>query len=191
MPAPWIVLIGVLWIVVLGLIVMVAGLSSRVRSLAAPGSSPEAPLVLGPPVGRKVTLAPILSQLVAESPGSGVILLFLHGTCGPCHTLWEQLTSADELAQQLDGIHPVLITDEPGQTIFVGSFTSDVLVQRDDEISHQLEVNASPYGLALDSAGSVRWSGLPNTVEDVLAMATALGRTNGPVHSAWSRSARA
>lgn len=186
MPVPWIILIGVLWIVVLGLIVMVAGLSSRVRSLvpAAPGSTPEAPLMLGPPVGSKLTLPPVLSQLAAESADSGVILLFMHGACGPCRTLWDQLTSSDGLVQQLHGIHPALITDEPGEAIFVGSFTSDVLVQRDDEISHQLEVNASPYGLAVDSAGFVRWSGLPNTVEDVLTMATAIGAHNGHLHSA-------
>lgn len=196
MPVPWIIVVGVLWVVVIGLAVMVAGLSTRLRQLAtsAPvgqqASASQGSFVVGPPVDVQLTLPPALSRSAQASADSGEILLFLHSSCGPCQLFWDALSGSDELDMQLDGIRRTLITDREGQALFAGSLMNDVVVQKDDEISRPLQVNASPYGIALDSAGFVRWSGVPHTDEDMLAMAKAVRRPRDELlHTVWSPAA--
>ena len=198
MPVPWIIVVGLLWIVVVGLAVMVAGLSSRLLELttAAPSRhhavAPPGPFVVGPAVDVQLTLPAALSKPAREPDYAGEILLFLHASCGPCRAFWDELSGSDRLHVPLDGIRRQLVTDEEGEGIFAGSLMTDVVVQEDDEISRRLEINASPYGLALDSDGFVRWSGVPHTVEDLLAMAKALRRPREELlHSVWSPGAPA
>ncbi len=177
MPVSWIVVVGVLWVVVLGLAAMVVGLSRRLRELAevAPGGAnqPQTPFVVGPPIDIQLTLPPALASTVN---GSAQILLFLHASCGPCRLLWDDLAAAGESGLELDGVAPTVITDPDGQTVFTGQFEHSIVVQEHDELSQSLQINASPYGIGIDADGFVRWSGIPHTRQDLTAMARATAR---------------
>lgn len=73
-----------------------------------------------------------------------------------------------------EGSDLVLVTDELGVDFYRTLGASEVLVQRTNEISDRLKINAAPYGLAVDASGIVRWSGVPYCLDDVRAMAAAL-----------------
>ncbi|MGO9956011.1 MAG: hypothetical protein ACLP50_08515 [Solirubrobacteraceae bacterium] len=194
MPVPWIIVVGVLWVAVLALAVMVAGLSTRLRQFATDaanqpraGAPQGSPFVVGPPIDIQLTLPPALSPTSQPDAASGAIFLFLHGSCGPCRSFWDTLSVPDELDLQLHGIRRTLITDHEGEALFASSMMTNTVVQVDDEISRALQINASPYGIALDSDGFVRWSGVPHTRDDLLAMAKALGRPREELlQTVWS-----
>lgn len=185
MPAAWVTLIIVLWAVVAVLIVLVLGLSRRVRDLSAAwspempasGDGPRRVTIGGPAIGSRFEFSPSGEPAAVQAgcERRDQVVLFLSTSCGPCRTLGESLVASRELDAALKDIERVLVTDEQGEGVYGGLPVTEVIVQREDEISRRLGINATPFGIATDSTGIVRWAGIPQSAEDVLAMATACG----------------
>ena len=183
MSAAWVTLIVVLWTVVAVLIALVLGLTRRVRELSETWSAegpasrhaPERLTIGGPAIGSQFELSAPGEPAATEArhQGHDQVVLFLSSSCGPCRSLGEELVASKELDAALSGVARVLVTDEEGKGAYGGLPVTDVMVQRENEISRRLGINATPFGIATDSAGTVRWAGIPQGVEDVFAMAAA------------------
>ena len=167
-----------LWLVVLVLIVLVLGLSRRVRDLSkrldqrpVGGDDMDSP-IRGPRIGSTLELAPVAKR---GEEGRDRIVLFLNSSCGPCHVLADELAAAREggYLNLLAGTELVVVTDDLGAKFYGGLGADEVVVQPANDISTQLGINATPYGIAVDAAGVVRWSGIAGDFDDLLAMAAA------------------
>lgn len=182
MTTSWMVLVIALWVVVLVLIALVLGLSRRVRELSdriVGGSALQDThaAINGPEVGSTIQLVPPgSSPLSAGKDGEARdrVVLFLNTSCGPCHALGDEIVAAREDGLVVDGSDLVLVTDELGADFYRGLRADDVLVQPTNEISRRLGINATPYGVAVDASGLVRWSGVPSHANDVRLMVAAL-----------------
>ncbi|MGH3599833.1 MAG: TlpA family protein disulfide reductase [Pseudonocardiaceae bacterium] len=171
-------LVIALWVVVLGLIALVLGLSRRVRELSDRFASGPAgqDMAKGPKVGSIIELAPPDSSRAAEDDieAEARVVLFLSTSCGPCHSLGDEIVAARNDGFALVGSDLVLVTDELGAEFYRELRADDVLVQPANEIARRLGINATPYGVAVDASGVVRWSGVPHHLDDVRSMASAL-----------------
>ncbi len=126
----------------------------------------------GPRVGSDLKLPAALAATQPPVNATGAVILFLHASCGPCLSLWESLTAeGGDLERDLPDLTRILVTDDHGESIFSGPPFNEVFVQHANEISREMNVGATPYGIAVDSSGVVRWSGIPHTTDDVLGMA--------------------
>jgi hypothetical protein len=177
MTTTWMVLVIVLWAAVLLLITLVLGLSRRTQDLAAALHQSSAPTraaqteVLGPRVGTFVELESEAQSLtVRGSPRSKRIVLFLNASCAPCHMFGDELIAAREDGFVFDGHDFVLVTDELGADFYRVLSPNEIVVQRTNEISRRLGINATPYGLAIDSTGRATWSGIASNFDDLLLM---------------------
>jgi hypothetical protein len=181
MTSTWMALVIALWFVVAVLLAMVLGLSRRVRELSeSRGESPvvierDDGAVLGPRVGSTIDLAPLSSPARPGDEPRDRIVLFLASSCGPCHLLGDELIAAAEDGFVLVGSDLVLVTDELGSEFYRGLGADEIVVQPKNEISRHLGIIATPYGIAVDAAGVVRWSGIAGNFDDVLAMVSAFG----------------
>lgn len=180
MTTSWMALVIALWVVVLMLIALVLGLSRRVRELSAGFAGGPAGLdavIKGPEVGSTIELAPPGSSPVSVEDGIEArdrVVLFLSASCGPCHALGDEIVAARKDGFVLDGSELVLVTDEQGADSYRELRADDVLVQPTNDISRRLGINATPYGVAMDASGVVRWSAVPHRLDDVRSMVAAL-----------------
>jgi hypothetical protein len=179
MTASWVALMITLWVVVLVLIALVLGVSRRVRELSEglADRGDARSIVKGPEVGSTIELVPPGSPRVNAGEGTGGrdrVVLFLSTSCGPCNALGDQLAAARGDGFVFDGAELVLVTDEQGADFYRTLRPDGVLVQSADEISRRLGINASPYGVAMDASGTVRWSGVASHLDDVRSMLAAL-----------------
>lgn len=191
MPGNWIALFAALWVVVVFLLVLVLGLSRRIGTLEARlGDDPydQGPLDGAPAIGDLLPL-PEGHEDLRWGPESGAahVVLFLSSTCGPCLTLGEKLKAlaedSDGLPEALRDTEILIVTDSPGETVFGNlGIGARLVTQSDGEISQELGIRVSPFGLGIDAEGIVRAVTLPNTTEDVAAMAEAC-RLAGAVQS--------
>jgi hypothetical protein len=183
MTTSWMALVIVLWVVVLVLVALVLGLSRRVRELSegiagVPAGLGDARAVIkGPEVGSIIELVPPGSSPLSakeDIEGQDRVVLFLSASCGPCHGLGDEVVAARKDGFVFDGSELVLVTDEPGADFYQALQADEVLVQSTNEISRRLGINATPYGVAMDASGIVRWSGVPRRLDDVRSMVAAL-----------------
>ena len=182
LPGSWIALFVALWVVVLFLLVFVLGLSRRIGILEAElgnGPSIQGPLDGTPAVGEFLPV-PKGHEDLRWGPQSGAahVVLFLSSTCGPCVTLGEKLKvsaeDSDGLPESLRNIEILIVTDGAGESIFGNlGISARLVTQSDAEISRELGIRVSPFGLGIDPEGIVRAVTLPNSVEDVAGMAEA------------------
>ncbi len=192
MSTSWMILLIALWVVVAVLIALVLGMNRRIQALAErPGPESEhahrgTPINIGgPSLGSRFDL---WAEIGSKTPSSvdavrGQLVLFLNTGCGPCRALGEQLVGSQAVAHVFAGVCPILVTDERGRATYAELPVTEVLVQYDDEISRQLKVNATPFAIATDASGVVRWSGIPQSAEDVLMMAAACGDVRNGHHA--------
>ncbi|HEY3771992.1 MAG TPA: hypothetical protein VGL69_03285 [Solirubrobacteraceae bacterium] len=177
----WMVLVAALWFAVALLLVMVLGLSRRVRDLSeAWAEDPVRPehadgAALGPRLGSTVDLVPMSSPATVGGPGRDRVVLFLNSSCGASHMLGDELIAAGEDGFVMVGSDLVLVTDELGAEFYRALGADEIVVQPANEISRQLGIIATPYGIAVDVSGIVRWSGIVGNFDDVLAMVAAFG----------------
>jgi hypothetical protein len=181
MTGTWMALVIALWAVVLVLLVLVLGLSRRLQELSENSRQAPVPVltgsagsVRGPLVGSTIDLLPPSTPGVDGEPAKHRIVLILNSSCGPCHMLGDEVIAAKEDGFVFDS-DLVLITDEFGAEFYGGLGAGTVIVEPSNEVSRSLGVNATPYGLAVDATGVVRWSGVAGNFDDVLSMAAAVG----------------
>jgi hypothetical protein len=181
MTSIWIMLVAGLWFAVALLLVMVLGLSRRVRELGEAGDEdrvrlePADEVALGPRLGSTIDLVPMASPTAAGGHGRDRVVLFLNSSCGASHMFGDELLAAGEDGFVMVGSDLVLVTDELGAEFYRGLGADEIIVQPANEISRQLGIIATPYGMAIDASGVVRWSGIAGNFDDVLAMVAAFG----------------
>jgi len=177
----WIALMVALWFAVALLLVMVLGLSRRVRELGEGWGGdpvrlgPAGGAALGPLLGSTIDLAPMSAPATIGGRGRDRVVLFLNSSCAASHMLCDELIAAREDGFVMVGSDLVLITDELGAEFYRGLGADEIVVQPANEISRQLGIIATPYGIAVNASGTVRWSGIAGNFDDVLAMVAAFG----------------
>lgn len=184
MTGTWTALMLALWVVVVVLLALVLGLSRRVRDLE--GSRTGGTVVvasaevstLGPMVGTRVDFPGASPRGIAGAEAKDRLVLFLNSSCGPCHMLGDEVIAARDDGFVLDS-DLVLVTDELGASFYGGLRAATVVVEPSNEISRGLGIHATPYGLAVDATGVVKWSGVAGNFDDVLSMAAAVGLDDG------------
>jgi methylamine dehydrogenase accessory protein MauD len=186
MPIGWAIAILTLWLAVAIMIVIMLGVLRQVTSVlervspahphhgALPGEGPA----LGEPVPHFASVdtagMPVDDQGLRGRPA---LLLFVHKGCAPCEDLVREMRRSDlsRLADQL-----VIVTDAPGARDLgipaglrtVAEAASDLTA---GHISGPLTITGWPFAVALDPAGLVRATGVPNTVarlEDLAGVLT-------------------
>lgn len=187
MQGSWIALFVALWAVVLFLLVCVLGLSRRMKILETrlgDGPLTQGPLDGAPAVGEFLPL-PRGHEDLHWGPRSGMahVVLFLNSTCGSCVTLGERLEAQaedrDGLPEALRNTEILIVTDSAGEPIFGHlGIGARLVTQANREISRELGIRVSPFGLGIDTEGIVRAVALPNTVQDVVGLAEACGLTD-------------
>jgi thiol-disulfide isomerase/thioredoxin len=167
-PLAWIILVVLLWVTVVGLIVLVLGVSQRLAAVeaAGPGGPPLAELAGGPAVGTSLGLLPAYQAVrnaVAEAPA---VLLFLSPTCGPCRQIAREMDAAERPAGGPARI--VVVTDEREPEAFQARGVVDTVVS-DPETALQtaLSIRATPFGIAVDGEGVVRRTAVMTKLDDV------------------------
>ncbi len=187
MTPTWMALVAGLWLVVALLMGWVLLLTWQVRQLrdrAVPDPvlrlrrrQPQAgdDVTLGPRIGSTIDLEPLSSPERAAGERRSRIVLFLNSSCSPSHMLGDELIAAGEDGFALVGSDLVVVTDELGAEFYRGLGADEVVVQPRNEISRHLGIIATPYGIAIDGTGVVRWSGVVANFDDILAMVAAFG----------------
>jgi len=178
----WIALFVALWAVVLLLTVLVLGLSRRIGALEARigDSSPVQDILAGAPaVGDSLPVIKGHESLRwAPQSDAAQVVLFLSSTCGPCRTLAAKLEhlaeDGNELPEILKNSEILIITDSSGEPIFGDlGIGARLVTQSDGEISRELGIRASPFGLGIDANGIVQGVTLPSSVQDMVRLAEA------------------
>ncbi|HEY2576030.1 MAG TPA: hypothetical protein VGI74_06955 [Streptosporangiaceae bacterium] len=172
MPIGWAVTVVVLCVAVVVLAIVVLGLLRQVTPVleqaatairAAPGLESQ-----GPPVGHRIpdfTVSGTGGVITAEQlRGRPSVLLFLSVGCGPCEDLAAELHSSDpgDLTGRL-----VVVTEPDGPDKLRLPAGLRILIEQNREVSDPLSVIGTPFGIALDSAGIVTATGIPNTLEQL------------------------
>jgi hypothetical protein len=177
-------LVLALWVVVAALLALVLGLGRRVRDLE--GNRAGGTMVvtrpeistLGPVVGSRVDFPGASPPGIVGTEARDRLVLFLNSSCGPCHLLGDEVIAARDDGFIFDS-DLVLVTDELGASFYGGLRASTVVVEPSSELSRALGIHATPYGLAVDATGIVKWSGVVGNFDDVLSMAVAVGLDAG------------
>jgi hypothetical protein len=184
MTGTWTALMVALWVVVVVLLALVLGLSRRVRDLETNRSGGTVVVkgaelsTLGPVVGSTVDLPGASPRGIAGIEARDRLVLFLNSSCGPCHLLGDEVIAARDDGFVFDS-DLVLVTDELGASFYGGLRASTVVVEPSSEISRALGIHATPYGLAVDATGVVKWSGVAGNFDDILSMAATVGLDSG------------
>jgi hypothetical protein len=179
MPAPWAVLIVVLWSIVIMLAVMVLGLSRRIQHLQSaslPVTVPR-PARTGPTVGELAPAVPGYEELDHKRLDQRArVALFLNSSCGMCRRVAEELRSSTAHPEQhnrLEDIELVLVTDPlwPEPLTDLGSL---VVTETDRRLSEAWRVPGTPYAVAIADDGTVRAASFISGLADVCAIAATL-----------------
>jgi hypothetical protein len=184
MTGTWTALMLALWVVVAVLLALVLGLTRRVRDLETKRAGTAVVVAgadvatLGPVVGTTVDFPGARPRGTVGTEARDRLVLFLNSSCGPCHLLGDEVIAARDDGFVFDS-DLVLVTDELGASFYLGLKASTVVVEPSNEISRALGIHATPYGLAVDATGVVKWSGVAGNFDDVLSMAAAVGLDAG------------
>ncbi len=179
MAGSWIALFVMLWLVVLGLTVLVLGLSRRVQQLTALiGEAEPVSVNTGFPGGPAIgsVFPPLLGasadagRAAQATAGDGLIVIFMDAECGPCRRLGESLAARDLTEPLHPAFELALVTDEAGRTAYAGINADRIIVQHDREISRRLAIRGTPFCVVVDDTGVVRSSGIPNSLADVTGL---------------------
>lgn len=171
MPASWVVLYCILWAAVVLLAVLVIGLSKRVDRLSTVIPAPRHAyqgLGAGPQIGTKFPR--VLGGVPLGAARGHRVVLFLSSSCGPCRALAASLRSRPSAPAEED-LELVLVTDDEGLEAYAGLPVSQVLVDHGREITRQLGVNATPFGVGLNCSGIVSANGVPHSWTDLVSLA--------------------
>jgi hypothetical protein len=173
---PWIVLFIALWLVVLGLIVLVLGLSRRLTvmesastSVKSASTGPMGALAAGTAVPRAT--ADHLAIPSTDDTISSSVILFLSPGCGPCVKLAHALNQRPLWRAADENCEIIVVTDEAGTELFgrIGRTVPDSA----GTLAKSFRVPGTPFGFAVDAHGIIRAAGIPNTAADVQKLANA------------------
>jgi hypothetical protein len=161
MPAPWVALIVVLWVVVIMLAVLVLGLLRRIQHLQPsplPAAAPRPPLT-GPTLGRP---APVVAGYKDLAPSamddSPQVVVFLNSSCGICVKIADELRSISayvDAPTYFEGVELVIVTD-PVWAESLADLAPLIVGQIDGKLSERWQVPGTPYAVAIDHDGYVR-----------------------------------
>jgi thioredoxin-related protein len=174
---PWIVLFVSLWVCVIGLGLLVLGLSQRLQQIER--AVTVSPLQGGAPphtnlIGSLLHLPEPHTGLLPA--GEGIVLLFLSSRCAPCLRLGRELErelAADEvLREKLCRVRITIISDPAGESLYRPALGVMSLVSEPTgEISRALGVRATPFGIAVTPDRIVRDARVLTDVSDVEGLA--------------------
>jgi thioredoxin-related protein len=185
MPATWMVLVILLWVVVVLLAVTVLGLIRRLGRLErvgfTGGSIDAAFIGSGPEVGSPLPPAPAYEKFsaaaaAADRDPSKRVLLFVGDSCGACHKLAEDFEDASVKARLLDALRDaalILVTDTDDADVFASLPASGVLAAR-EELTAGWGVPGTPFAVAIDEHGLVRGSSFTSTTAALCEVAATL-----------------
>ncbi|MGH9064946.1 MAG: peroxiredoxin family protein [Acidimicrobiales bacterium] len=161
MTAPWVAVVVCLWVVVISLALIVAGVLRKVattleslHSRAAPGEH----MVVGPPPGS--ALPPVL---LSKSDGAQVsladlagpfVLAILTSHCSPCVAIADRLRAERPTLASLNGL--VVLTDPEGPERLSLGYPLEVLVDRHSRALSDLQVPGTPFAIAINAEGTVQ-----------------------------------
>lgn len=174
MSTAWIVVIVCLWLVVMGLAVVVAGVLRRVAAaLEAQASS-------GSPAGRRagpvngtslpqITVSQATGRAISlsEVPGP-FVLAILTSHCSPCLAIAEWLRANPERLRGASRL--VVLTDATGRAVIDLDGCATVLTDQDGVALQALDAPGTPFVLALDAEGKVTSSSLLSGPDQLLRM---------------------
>lgn len=182
MPIGWAIAILTLWLAVAIMIVIVLGVLRQVtsalerlspeHSYSYHGALPGESLMGGEPVPHFASVdtagLPVNDQGLRGRPA---LLLFVHQGCAPCEDLVREMHRSDlsRLAGQL-----VIVTDSRGSRDLGIPAGLRTVAEAASEISGPLTITGWPFAVALDPAGLVRATGVPNTVAQLEDLAAVL-----------------
>jgi hypothetical protein len=189
MSAPWIVLMVVLWLVVIGQTVLVLGLSRRLTALESAGTTVTVggtmrAIPVGTPVPREA--AEHLAVPPTDSAIRSSVILFLSAGCGPCLNLADALKHHPLGQDAGDDFEIIVVTNHAGTETF--SHVGRTVVDSAGTLARTMNVPGTPFGFAIDAQGIICSIGLPNAVDDVKKLAHAPppvgrpGATSSPVN---------
>jgi len=174
--APWIAAVVCLWVVVVVLAVVVAGVLRRVatvlESLPAAGQAGRV-MPAGPPVGDRLPGLEVVREdgsvmSLSELPGP-LVLAVLTSHCSPCLAVADRLRDP-ELAARLDGL--VVLTDGEGRGRLALGDPVVVLADSRGELMSVLQLPGTPFVVGVDCdgvIGSAQILGGPEQLVDLLA----------------------
>lgn len=185
MTGPWVVAFIVLTGLVLLLAALVLGLYARTLSTldkmeSVFGRINVDNLFRGLDIGTRIPYftarhvsGPSLSDQVSTS---GRLLLFFDEDCEPCAALAAALSQGPSSDDGLPvGIEKVLVGAADGiEPTWTLPDDWSVLQQQRREVSRLLSVSVTPYAYVIDSNSSVVAAGIPNSLEDLQSLASAL-----------------
>ena len=178
MTSPWIALVAGLWLAVLFLLATVVGLSQRLSALEAaagtlPGSLAIGSGSVGPAIGQPLPDERAFARLSAVGSDTlPMVVLFLSAGCAPCLRLAEAVAEArlHRTAQgDFAGLRLVAVTDLSGQAQFAKAVDA-LVVDASGELAKSLNIQLTPFGVALDRGAIVRASTPLRSVEDILEL---------------------
>lgn len=175
MPLAWIILIVLLWVTVVGLIVLVLGVSQRLAAVeaAGPGGPPLAEVAGGPAVGTPLAALPAYERVRDATGDEPAVLLFLSPTCGPCQQIGRVLEAEERASPGVGRARIVVVTEEPEPDTFHARGLVDTIVSDPaTALQTALAVRATPFGIAVDRDGQVRKTGVMTAAQDVEDLAS-------------------
>lgn len=174
MSAPWIVLIVVLWLVVIGETVLVLGLSRRLTALEMTRGPVDhahdatmGALAPGNPVPREV--ADQLGSVPADTSDGSSVILFLSPGCGPCMKLADELAEPSREGHIEEDVEIVVVTNQAGAERF--GHIGRTVIDTSATIARGFRVPGTPFGFAVDSKGIIRGVAVPNDADDLRHLA--------------------
>lgn len=174
MSTPWIVVVVCLWLVVLGLVVVVAGVLRKVAAAL------ESQAATGLPAGRRIGPVngdPLPQITVGEANGRTIllsevpgpfVLAILTSHCAPCLSIAEWLRANPERLRGAGRL--VVLTDAEGRAAIDLDSCATVLTDDADAAFQALDAPGTPFVLAVDTQGKVTSSSLLSGPEQLLRM---------------------
>jgi hypothetical protein len=178
MTAPWEALIVALSvvaviqaIVLVGLLQRSSGVVDQINALFA--SVRLSDLFKGLPVGTYVPDFPPAKLVHGDGlwmGGKPLLILFAEPDCEPCDQLLRDLCSA---TQPLPWVTPLLVVSKSGAADLLCRPSGWTVLQQDHgRWTRAFDVSATPFAYVLDRARTVVAAGIPNSREDLAALAS-------------------
>jgi hypothetical protein len=172
MPIGWAITVVVLCVAVIVLAVIVLGLLRQVTPVlervaagtGTLGSHAHNGPAVGSPLPHFAVPGPDGEFTAEQLRGQATVLLFLTVGCGPCQELAEEMsrTQLGHLAGQV-----VVITSPDGPQELGIPAGVRILTEREKEVSGPLSVVGTPFAVAMDEEGIVRFAVVLNTVDQL------------------------
>jgi thiol-disulfide isomerase/thioredoxin len=176
MTTPWVVVVIALWVAVIGLVVLVLGLSQRLNQVAARATTiamPGGSRTMGAIAVGAAVPEPTVEKLgLTTSHAQGVmtsVALFLSPGCGPCLALGEAFEEASEDLIYDANAEVVVVTNTEGATRY--AHVGRIVLDDDGDVARSMTVPGTPFGIVMDlQTGTVVGHRIPNAVDDVRAL---------------------